>query len=69
MFHVLGKNITTEQLWKKVRSLIKEGHLPCCNAKLQVSSVSHVHHAQNVGKVCIQANWPIRSELIPISLA
>ncbi|XP_020608274.1 uncharacterized protein LOC110046897 isoform X2 [Orbicella faveolata] len=30
-----GKNSTTEQLWKKVCSLIKEGHLPYCNAKLQ----------------------------------
>lgn len=32
-----GKNLTTEQLWKKVCSLIKEGHLPYCNAKLQES--------------------------------
>jgi len=30
-----GKNLTVEQLWRKVRSLIKEGHLLHCNAKLQ----------------------------------
>ena len=33
---ITGKNLTVEQLWKKVCSLIKEGHLPYCNAKLQV---------------------------------
>lgn len=32
-----GKNLTFGQLWKKVCSLIKEGHLPYCNAKLQAS--------------------------------
>ena len=36
MFCFVGKKLTIEQLWKKVCSLIKEGHLPYCNAKLQV---------------------------------
>lgn len=34
----VGKNLTIVQLWKKLCSLIKEGHLPYCNAKLQVSN-------------------------------
>ena len=34
----VGKNATLEQIWKKMRSLIREGHLPHCNAKLQVSN-------------------------------
>ena len=38
MFCFVGKNLTIDQLWKKVCSLIKEGHLPCCNAKLQVGN-------------------------------
>lgn len=29
------KSLTVEQLWKEVCLLIKEGHLPHCNAKLQ----------------------------------
>ena len=36
MFCFVGKNLTIAQLWKKVCSLIKEGHLPFCNAKFQV---------------------------------
>ncbi|XP_068754166.1 uncharacterized protein [Montipora capricornis] len=32
---IKGKKSTLEMVWRKVRSLIKEGHLPHCNSKLQ----------------------------------
>ena len=38
LFCTVGKNTTLEQIWKKMRALIREGHLPHCNAKLQVSN-------------------------------
>ena len=41
IFCTIGKNLTVEQLWKKVCSLIKEGHLPYCNAKLQVGTMQY----------------------------
>ena len=34
------ENFTIKQLWKKVCSLIQEGHLPYCNAKLQVRNLT-----------------------------
>ena len=34
------ENFTIKQLWKKVCSLIQEGRLPYCNAKLQVRNLT-----------------------------
>lgn len=34
------ENFTIKQLWKKVCSLIQEGCLPYCNAKLQVRNLT-----------------------------
>ena len=44
----VGKNLTIEQLWKKVCSLIKDGYLPYCNAKLQVCNNFLLYHKRSV---------------------